>query len=327
MNKTISVQRWVTITGVILLVLKFFAYYITHSVSILTDALESIVNVVAGFITLYSLYIAAKPRDADHPYGHGKAEFISAAVEGALIFVAGIFIIVEAINNLIHPKEINALDYGILIVAFSGLINLFAGLIAVKTGKKNNSMAITATGKHLISDAISTAGLIVGLLLIFFTKAKWIDSAVALLFSVVIMYTGVQIVRKSIAGIMDEADVEILQRMVMVLNKHRRPQWIDLHNLRVIKYGSGLHLDCHLTLPWYLNMHEAHAELDELAKNVRNEFDDSLELFVHTDGCMPFSCQLCTVENCTVRLHDFEKKIEWTIDNIFQNEKHSLSIA
>jgi cation diffusion facilitator family transporter len=323
-RQTINVQKWVTITGFVLLATKFVAYYLTHSVAILTDALESIVNVVAGSISLYSLYVAAKPRDEEHPYGHGKAEFLSAGVEGTLIFLAGIFIIVEAIRKLISPEPIQQLDVGIILVAACGLVNLIAGYIALNTGKKNNSLAITATGKHLISDAVSTAGLIIGLLVLYFTHIKWVDSAVALLFGLIIMYTSIQILRSSVAGIMDEADKKLLQQMVVVLNKNRRVFWIDLHNLRVIKYGSGLHLDCHLTMPWYFNLDEAHAELDELAALVRKEFGDTLELFVHTDGCRPFSCAICSVENCAVRKHPFERRVEWTTENIFQNIKHSL---
>lgn len=326
-NKTIAVQKWVTITGVLLLVLKFVAYYLTHSVAILTDALESIVNVVAGFITLYSLYIAAKPRDAGHPYGHGKAEFLSAGIEGTLIFIAGILIIIESVKKLLHPSPIQQLDIGIILIAISGLINFIAGKIAIKTGRQNNSLAITATGKHLVSDSISTAGLIVGLLILFFTKITWIDSAIAILFGGIIIYTGGKIMRSSVAGIMDESDNDLLDKLVKVLNKHRPENWIDMHNLRVIKYGSNLHLDCHITMPWYLNLDEAHLEVDKLGALVKSEFGDALELFVHTDGCMPFSCKICVKQDCHVRKHPFEQRIEWNSDNIFQNKKHGLSNA
>lgn len=326
-NKTISVQKWVTITGVFLLILKFIAFYLTHSVAILTDALESIVNVVAGFISLYSLYVAARPRDRGHPYGHGKAEFLSAGIEGTLIFIAGIFIIIESVDKLLHPLPIQQLDTGIILIAVSGIINFIAGKIAVNTGRKNNSLAITATGKHLISDSISTAGLIIGLLILFFTKARWIDSAVAILLGAVIIYTGIKIIRSSVAGIMDESDLTLLNRLVVLLNKHRRENWIDLHNLRVIKYGSNLHLDCHVTMPWYLNLEEAHVEVDALAALVKSEFGDALELFVHTDGCLPFSCRICVKKDCHVRRHPFEQLVEWNSGNIFENKKHQLSNA
>jgi len=322
--QNLQLQKWVAAVSVLLLSIKFFAYYSTHSVSILTDALESIVNVVAGFIGLYSLYVAAKPRDHDHPYGHGKAEFISAAIEGTLIGTAGAIIFYKAIKNIISPVELHKIDFGILLVAATAVANFILGYFCLRTGKKNNSLALMASGKHLQSDTWSTVGIIAGLALLYITGYKWMDSVVAILFALYIMYTGYKILRHSIAGIMDEADVKLLTRMIQVLNANRRENWVDLHNLRVIKYGSVLHVDCHFTVPWFLNVHEAHREIDTLAELIRKEFGESLELFVHSDGCMPFSCQICSKTNCAERKNSFVKQIEWTLVNISQNKKHEL---
>lgn len=324
-RQNLAVQKWVAAISVILLAVKFIAYYSTHSVSILTDALESIVNVVAGFIGLYSLYVAAKPRDMDHPYGHGKAEFLSAAIEGTMIGAAGAIIIYKAIQHLISPVVLHQIDYGILLVATTAVANFAVGSYCLKTGRKNNSAALVASGKHLQTDTLSTLGIIVGLVLLFTTGMQWIDSVVALIFGLYIIYTGYQIVRTSIAGIMDEADVKLLGKMVEVLNSNRKENWVDLHNLRVIKYGSVLHLDCHLTVPWYLNVHEAHREIDALAALVRKEFGESLELFVHSDGCLPFSCKICNKMSCTERKNNFEKQITWTLDLVSKNKKHELN--
>jgi cation diffusion facilitator family transporter len=320
----LKIQKRIAALSVILLIAKVFAWYITGSVAILTDAFESIVNVVAGLIGVYSLYVSAKPRDQDHPYGHGKAEFISAAIEGSLISIAGIIIIYEAINNLIHPHNIKQLDYGIILVAVTGLINYFAGAVCIKTGKKNNSLALISTGKHLQTDTWSTLGIVFGLILLLITDLVWLDSAVAIGFSVFIIFTGYKILRSSIAGIMDEADTELLKKMVQMLNENRNVNWIDLHNLRIIKYGSTIHIDCHLTVPWYLNVHEAHKEIDAVSELVKNEFGESVEFFIHTDGCMEFSCRICSKSECTVRQHAFEKKIEWTMENISSNRKHQV---
>lgn len=322
--QNLQVQKWVAALSVVLLVAKFIAYYITHSVSILTDALESIVNVAAGFIGLYSLHVAAKPRDIDHPYGHGKAEFLSAAIEGTLVTSAGAIIIYKAIKNIISPVELQKLDYGIYLVAATAVINFIVGSITFQKGKKNNSLALIASGRHLQSDSYSTFGIIAGLIIIYFTGLKWIDPIVAIIFGIIIIYTGYKILRRSIAGIMDEADVELLKKIVNVLNKNRRENWVDLHNLRVIKYGSILHVDCHLTVPWYLNVIEAHAEVDALSSLVRNEFGESVELFVHVDGCLPFSCKVCLKQNCNVRKHNFEKRIDWTLENVLQDKKHEV---
>lgn len=323
-KKNLQLQRIIAFASSALLVAKFSAYYITNSVSILTDALESIVNVVAGFIGLYSLYVASKPRDMDHPYGHGKAEFISAAVEGTLVLSAGVLIIYSAVKNLIYPQPIREIDLGIYLVAATAVINWILGALSLKLGKKNKSLALVASGKHLQTDTYSTIAIICGLVLILVTGYLWIDAVVAIGFGLFIIYTGYKIVRTSLAGIMDEADLILLEVMVTMLNKHRNENWVDLHNLRVIKYGDVLHLDCHLTVPWYFNVHQAHAEIDQLASLIRGRFGESLELFVHSDGCLYFQCHICQKKDCPVRQHDFKETIEWTMDNALQNEKHGL---
>ena len=323
-QQNLTVQKWVASISVMLLAVKFIAYYSTHSVSVLTDALESIVNVAAGFIGLFSLYVAAKPRDKDHPYGHGKAEFLSAAIEGTMILSAGAIILYKAIQHLINPVELHKIDFGMLLIAATAIINFITGYFCLRIGKKNNSLALVASGRHLQSDTWSTVGIIIGLTFLFLTGYRWIDSAVAIFFGVYIMFTGYRILRRSIAGIMDEADIKLLSRMVQLLNADRRENWVDLHNLRVIKYGSVLHVDCHLTVPWYLNVKEAHTEIDALAQLIRKEFGESLELFVHTDGCLYSQCPICIKDDCPVRKHVFTKEVEWSLENISQNKKHEL---
>ena len=323
-QQNLRLQKIITGIAVLLFLIKLLAWYITGSVAILTDALESTVNVIAGLIGVYSLYVSAKPKDMDHPYGHGKAEFISAAVEGTLISVAGIIIIYQAIGNLVKPQPVYKLDYGIILIAATAIINFIAGIICTKRGKENQSLVLISSGKHLQTDTYSTVGIILGLILLRVFKFWWIDSAVAILFACIIMVTGYKIVRSSIAGIMDEADDELVNKMVTMLNVNRRSNWIDLHNMRIIKYGSILHLDCHLTVPWYLNVNEAHDEIDVLSHLVKNEFGETMELFVHSDGCLEFSCRICTKNDCTVRQHQLEKKIEWTMQNIVSNKKHSI---
>lgn len=323
-QQNLTVQKWVAAISLMLLFIKFIAYYYTLSVSILTDALESIVNVAAGFIGLYSLYVAAKPRDRDHPYGHGKAEFLSAAVEGSMIIIAGVIIIYKALVLLLHPVPLKKLDIGIGLIAITAVANFVMGIICLRYGKKNNSLALMASGKHLQTDTWSTFGIISGLILLYLTGYFWIDSVMAIGISLFVMFTGYKIIRRSVAGMMDEADEKIISEMVNILNSNRQENWVDLHNLRVIKYGSVLHMDCHLTVPWYLNVNEAHGEIDILANLVRKEFNESVELFVHSDGCLTFQCHICSKQGCLVRQHRFEKKITWTPENISRNQKHSL---
>ena len=320
----LKVQKWITALSVVLFIAKVVAYYLTNSLAILTDALESIVNVVAGAIGLYSLFIAAKPSDEDHPYGHGKAEFVSAAVEGTLIVAAGVLIMYETIRHFIIPSSIGKLDAGLMMVAATAIINYFAGFICLKIGRQNKSLALQASGRHLQTDTWSTLAIIAGLLLMLITKLYWLDKVIALFMSGYIMYNGYKIIRESLAGIMDEQDMQLLQDIVVILNKNRRVNWIDLHNFRIIKYGSHLHIDCHLTVPWYLNVNEAQGEIDTLMNLITKEFGTAIEFFVHTAGCMAFSCPLCNKFSCPVRQHAFEHKIEWTLENLLTNQMHSL---
>ncbi|MCE3282089.1 MAG: cation transporter [Chitinophagaceae bacterium] len=324
-RQNFRVQAWITTLGILLFITKIIAYYQTNSLAILSDALESIVNVVAGLIGLYSLWVAAKPRDLEHPYGHGKAEFISAAVEGTLIVASGVLIIYETVQNFILQRKIYSLDTGLYLIAATAVINYIAGTFCIRLGTKNKSLALQASGKHLQTDTYSTLAIIGGLVLMLFTQLFWLDKAIALLMSVFIIYNGYIIIRKSLAGIMDEADMELLKHVLGVLNGNRREHWIDLHNLRVIKYGSLLHVDCHLTVPWYLNVHEAHIEVEALDKLIRKEFGGSIELFVHTDGCLPISCPVCTKDDCPVRQRPFQKRLEWTLENILSNKKHTVT--
>ena len=323
-KENFEIQKKLTLVIISLFIIKLVAWYYTNSVAILTDTLEYTINVISGFIGLYSLYLSSLPKDRNHPYGHGKVEFLSATVEGTLMVVSGFVIIYEAINNLKHPHELKRLDHGIYLVALTGIVNYIVGYFSIKNGKKNNSLALIATGKHMQSDTYATLGIVIGLIIIFFTHLVWIDSLVAFIFAFIIIISGYKILRTSIAGIMDEADDALLEKMVGYCNENRRENWVDLHNLRFIKYGGTLHLDCHLTIPWYFNINEGHKEVDELEKIVKTNFGDSVELMVHTDGCLDFSCKICNKKDCPVRKHNFQQKIEWTIENISIDSKHKI---
>lgn len=323
-QSSIKVQWIITILGVVIFTIKIAAWYYTRSVSILTDALESIVNIISAFLGLYSLYLSAKPKDYDHPYGHGKVEFLTSAIEGSLIFVAGLIIIYESILKFSNPQIPSSLDLGIFLISLTALLNWILGFSAIKVGRKNNSLALVSSGKHLQSDTYTTLGIVIGLLVMFFTKIYWLDSVIAVLFAFIILRTGYKIIRESIAGIMDEADEKLLHKLVLFLEENRNPEIIDLHNLRIIKYGSRLHLDCHITVPWYFNVEKAHTQVDRLENLVSEHFGDSVELFVHVDGCIETSCKHCMIEDCEVRKHAFKQRIVWNIENISSNQKHKL---
>ena len=320
----VRIQRYIALLSVVLFLAKMLAWYLTHSVTILTDALESTVNVVAGFLGLFSIILANMPRDTNHPYGHGKAEFLSSAVEGTLILISGVVIIYEAVCHLIVPHELAKLDIGLLIVAACGVINFLAGKYAENKGKKSNSMILVSAGKHLQTDAYSTVAIIIGLALLLLTHNMWVwlDSVVALCFSIIIMITGYKVLRRSISGIMDETDVVLLKEVIDVLQRDRVPQWVDLHNLRVIQYGTLMHVDAHMTLPWYYQVLDADREIHALETLIKTHFQNQVELFIHIDGCMPYQCKLCAMPDCKVRQHAFDKQLVWTKDNVWADAKH-----
>ncbi|SDF87325.1 cation diffusion facilitator family transporter [Epilithonimonas hungarica] len=323
-NSNIAFQKWIATIGIILFVGKLIAWKLTNSDAVFSDAMESIVNVISAFLGLYSLYLASKPRDENHPYGHGKVEFVTSAIEGSLISIAGIMIIYEGTNSLISGKVLDKLNIGIWIIAATAVINYIIGYISIQKGKRENSIVLISSGKHLQSDTITTLGVVVSLVLVYFTDLVWIDSVVALILGVYIITIGYKIIRKSLSGIMDEADPELLNKLATFLNKNRKEEWIDVHNVKIQQFGSRLHIDAHLTLPWYFELRTAHDEMEELIKLIAKNTDRSVEFNFHMDDCKPTSCAICQIENCPVRQQNFLKKIEWNGENISQPDKHTL---
>lgn len=302
---------------------KFAAWFLTHSVAILSDALESIINVVAGAFACYSIYLTRKPKDENHPYGHGKVEFFSIGFEGAMIFIAGCLILFKAGQYLFIPTELNKLDKGVWLIAGTTLANLLLGLFLVREGKKLNSMTITGNGQHIMTDVYSSLGLIAALLIIHFTGWQWIDPAASALMGALILRQGYQLMRTSISGLMDETDMRVVDKVIQVLSAHRAERWIDVHNMRVQQYGNNYHIDCHLTLPYYLELSDAHEELKSIERLVNDAFSSGeVEFFIHTDPCIPSCCHYCQMENCPVRQDAFTGLIEWKRENVLPNRKH-----
>lgn len=316
--------RLMLVFSTILMGIKFFAYWLTHSNAILTDALESIINVVAGLFAVFSLAVAIRPKDDNHPYGHGKVEYLSAGFEGALIFLAGIAIITKSVYGFFQPAELKSLDIGAILAGVAGACNYAMGTVLVRVGRKHNSILMIADGKHLISDTVSSIGLIAGLIIIQLTGRFWLDNVLAMIFGAVIFHTGFKLVKVSVTSLLDEADYEKLKNMVQILNNSRRPKWIDVHNLRAIKYGSELHVDCHITLPWYETLEDTHNEVRAVEDLLKKNMDGETEIFIHSDPCLPASCPICTLQDCNARKAPFVRKLEWTMDNMLPDRKHEL---
>ncbi|AKD55305.1 cation diffusion facilitator family transporter [Spirosoma radiotolerans] len=322
--------RWMGISlglSITLLVLKFTAYFLTYSTAILSDAVESIVNVIASGFAFYSIYLAGQPRDLNHPYGHGKIEFLSSGFEGAMILSAGLVIIWQAILSIFEPKVLANLDWGFALIGLTAVANAFVGWMLIRSGKQTDSAALTADGKHLLTDTFSSVVVMIGVALVAYTGKHWIDSALSLLLAIVIIYNGFQITRQSVARLMDEADVPTLHRVVNLLNVHKDRNWIDVHNLRVQKYGADLHIDCHLTLPYYWKLNQVHEEVHHFEDTLKDGFRGEVEIFVHTDPCEKECCHYCRVANCPVRAFAFLNDVDWTPDNLPLNQKHFVPLT
>lgn len=310
------------LVSIVLMLAKFVAFFLTNSNAILTDAAESIVNVLASSFAFYSIYLSTLPKDENHPYGHGKVEFFSAFVEGVLIGIAGVIIILKSCYDLINPTPIDQLYDGAFIVGSTGLVNLIVGLYLIQTGKKHKSLTLEADGRHLLTDSISSAGLVIGIIIIQLTQLFWLDGVISIGLGLYIIYNGYRLTRRSVGGLMDESNIELVKAIVELMQHNRHESWIDVHNLRAQQYGAELHIDCHVTLPYYFDLNLVHQEISSIDRMINVEGNHKTELFIHADPCLPACCNYCKMSNCSVRQEEFRGEIRWTMENTTKNQKH-----
>ena len=304
--------------SVVLLGAKYQAYLLTGSTAILSDALESIVNVVAAVFGLGGLVFAGRPADRNHPYGHGKIEFFSAAFEGGLIAFAAVVIIYEVVLSLIRGGEVRRLESGLLIVLAAGLVNLVLGWYLLRTGRKHASLTLVADGQHVLSDFYTSAGIVVGLLLVRVTGVAWLDPLVAAVVALNLMWTGFRLVRHAAGGLLDEEDTPLLDRVLDVLRGHVGQGVIRVHHLRAIRSGRFHHVDAHLVVPEFWSVDQAHELAEDLARQVIKEVGVEGELVFHTDPCHRAYCAMCDLEDCVVRREPFRARPLLTLEEAVQ---------
>lgn len=297
--------------GVALLAAKFFAYHLTGSSAILSDALESIINVAASGFALISIVTAARPPDESHPYGHGKIEFFSAGFEGALIILAAAGIFYTGIERIFRPQGLPNLGDGIAILGATAAINLIVGVLLFCTGKKTDSLTLVADGKHLLTDVYTSGGIIVGLFLVPVTGWYRLDGVIACLVGINILVTGVGLVRTSFAGLMDESDPVLLEKITELLSRHRKEIWIDIHQLRSWKAGNHVHIDLHLVLPRDLDLYHAHEEAKQVELILANHFEGNAGILVHIDPCTAPDCPVCQKTRCEMRSAAAQQAVPW----------------
>jgi len=315
-QENIKIQVFVLVVGFLLFIIKFITFFLTNSVLVLSDALESIVNLIAGAIGLYSLNLSSVPKDNNHPYGHGKVEFLTSGIEGSLIFFAGLMIIYESTERLRFPSSIQKLDFGWFLIITTSLVYGFLGFYVKNKGIIKRNLQLISSGQHLITDAISTIAVSIGMLIIFFTNFIWLDSILGILVGVYILFPSYGIIRSAIAGIMDESDKELILQFIDLMKNNKKDSWIDFHNLKILKNGSVIHVDVHLTLPYYWTVQQASREILNIERLIKNEFGEMAECSIQIDACTENFCQFCTINDCNVRKMPLLYAWKWDYDQI-----------
>jgi cation diffusion facilitator family transporter len=280
---------------------KFWAWHLTGSAAVLSDALESIINVVAAGFTMASIIVASRPPDKTHPYGHGKMEFFAAGFEGSLIILAAVGILLEAVPKIIDPVAVPRLQVGLVVVAGAGVVNLALGAGLLWAGKHTRSLALSAEGKHVLSDVYTSVGVVLGLLLVRMTGWLWLDGVTAALVAVNILVMGVLILKSSMAGLMDRTDPELLERICALLSANRKDIWIDIHKLRAWQSGALVHIDFHVIMPRDLTFHTVHEELERMEELLADEFEGLADVIIHADPCDTDDCRTCDRDPCEWR--------------------------
>jgi cation diffusion facilitator family transporter len=301
-RRTRNVALISLVGGFVIFSAKMAAWFLTGSSAVLSDALESTVNVVAATFAVFAVRFAAQPADRDHPYGHGKIEFLSAAFEGGLISFAAVMIVYAAAEQLVRGPELRRLDLGLFVTAAAGGANLLLGSFVLRHGRKLGSPTLVADGKHILSDVWTTAGVLTGLLLVRLTGVVWLDPIAALAVGLLLARTGVRLVRESVAALLDAEDPELLERLVRAFNESPIDGLGGVHRLRAIRSGGVVHVDAHIFVPEHWTVAQAHDAVTRLEAEVKERCGLAGELALHLDPCHTGYCPGCELPACGRRI-------------------------
>jgi cation diffusion facilitator family transporter len=261
---------------------------------------------------------AGRPADRNHPCGHGKIEFFSAAFEGGLIAFAAVLIVFAVGQSVLRGPEVRQIEAGVGIVFAAGLVNLVLGMFLVRTGRRHGSLTLVADGQHVLSDFWTSLGVVVGLLLVRVTGLPWLDPLVAILVALNLMRTGLGLVRHAAGGLLDEEDTPLLKRLLTVLERHVGQGVIRVHHLRAIRAGRFHHVDAHLVVPEFWPVDRAHELAETLAARVIAQLGVEGELSFHTDPCHRAYCAMCDLDDCPVRREPFGGRPALTLEEAVQ---------
>jgi cation diffusion facilitator family transporter len=282
MNRTIKIAMGSIAIGIVVLALKTLAWRLTGSVALLSDALESTVNVATALAALIAIRIAQRPADQSHPYGHHKAEFLSAVLEGVMIIVAALLILEEAYHGIRNPRPLDAPVLGLAINAFAGAINAAWCSVLIRQGRRLKSPALVADGRHLLSDVVTSAGVILGVSLAIATGHAILDPILAAVVAVNILWSGWKVMTASLGGLMDRAVSDDMLRDIRATISDHADGAIEAHDLRTRHAGSMTFIDFHLVVDGETPVAEAHAICDRIEAALRRQLDDA-QITIHVE--------------------------------------------
>ncbi len=273
------------LAGVFFFLSKLAVYALSGSAAVLSDALESTVNVAAAAAMLYTLWLSNRPPDESHPYGHGKAEFIAVALEGSMILLAGVLIILTAVKRLLAPPPLLHLDAAILALAAISLLSGLLGYYVLRQGRRHDAMVLVADGKHLLTDLATTLAVILGLVLVRLTGLLWLDPLLALSVAAFILYTGWRLLRESAAGLMDESDPDDIARISAILDDERAQGAIHGHHKLRARHTGAFHwIDFHIQVNPALTVAQAHDLASRIEHRIEQAFPpDSANATAHIE--------------------------------------------
>ncbi|NWG33492.1 MAG: cation transporter [Chloroflexi bacterium] len=275
---------WLSIgAAVATITLKMVAYFLTGSVGLLSDAIESLVNLAGALMALTMLLIAARPADEDHVYGHSKAEYFASVTEGILIFGAAIGIMVTAVQKLIHPRPIEQLGAGLAVSVAASLINFIAARTLLRAGRKRNSITLEADAQHLMTDVWTSVGVIGGVSFAGFTGWHVLDPIVAILVAFNIIWTGFQLVRRSVMGLMDAALPENEQRLIQEVMQKYQERGVNFHALRTRQAAARRFISVHVLVAGDTTVHDAHHIVEDFEDDIRSSLGGAVTVFTHLE--------------------------------------------
>jgi len=314
-KKTILRISKLSILGsIVIFGVKSYAFLITGSVALRSDAIESVVNIVAALFAFGALVFALRPADENHPYGHGKMEYVSAVFEGGLISLASVFIFLEASFAIIEGPQLRNLDIGLVWAAVGGALNGVLGLVILNGGRKLHSKALEADGHHIITDFWTSVGIVMGVLLVKMTGYVYLDPIMAIVVAALLARTGFKIMRPAFDALLDAEDQDLLAKILDKINTGPVNEVITVHKLRAMRAGRFVHIDVHMIMPEYLDVKEAHKLSHVFAEALLDSTGLQGEWHTHMEPCRKNYCAVCPMKDCPIREGAFVARKKLTLD-------------